>query len=94
MIFTGWATLCKLCLTSVSSTKPDLPPGTVSREMDGFLQVKGDKIILDGKPVLLKGSHTPPAGVELTLQVLHLRDGVRPAIYEMLMRVNMENFIT
>jgi hypothetical protein len=48
--------------------------------MDGFLQVKGDKIVLDGKPVLLKGSHTPPTGVELTLQVLHLRDGVRPAI--------------
>jgi hypothetical protein len=63
--------------------------------MDGFLQVKGDKIVLDGKPVLLKGSqHTPPAGVELTLQVPHLQDGVRPAIYEMLMRVNMENFIT
>jgi hypothetical protein len=62
--------------------------------MDGFLQVKGDKIVLDGKPVLLKGSHTSPACVELTLQVPHLRDGVRPAIYEMLMRVNMENFIT
>lgn len=62
--------------------------------MDGFLQVKGDKIVLDGKPVLLKGSQIPPAGVALTLQVPHLQDGVRPAVYDLLMRVNMENFIT
>jgi hypothetical protein len=62
--------------------------------MDDFLQVKGDKIVLDGKPVLLKGSHTSPAGVELTLKVPHLQDGVRPAVCDLLMRVNMENFIT
>jgi hypothetical protein len=62
--------------------------------MVGFLQVKGDKIVLDGKPVLLKGPHIPPPGVELTLQVPHLQDGVRPAVYDLLMRVNMENFIT
>lgn len=62
--------------------------------MDSFLQVNGDKIVLDGKPILLKGWTTPPRCVELTLKVPHLQDGVRPAVCDLLMRVNMENFIT
>jgi len=34
--------------------------------MNGFLQVKGDRIVLNGEPILLKGGQTLPMGVTLT----------------------------
>ena len=62
--------------------------------MNGFLQVKGDRIVLNGEPILLKGGQTLPMGVTLTGQVPHLQDGVSTTACTLLMRVNMENFIT
>ena len=64
------------------------------REMNGFLQVEGDKIVLNGEPTLLKGRQNLSRGVELTRQVPHLQDGVSATQLCLLMRVNMENFIT